>query len=432
MKEYKKNLLNKIKKKSLNIGLIGIGYVGIKLVLAFSKNKNKVYCFDNDKEKIELLKNNTSPYSYIKSSEIKKKTKYLNLENKISNINKCDVIIVCLPTPLKKEKPDLSHIKSGWEKFKPFLKKGQILILESTTYPGCTEDIFYKYLNNKFQIDKNFFLGYSPERENPGDKEYDFQNTPKVVSGIGKNSLEICDLLYQLIVKKTKIAESIRIAEASKLFENIYRSINIALINELKIACEYLKLNTYSIIDIAGTKPFGYSKFFPGPGIGGHCIPIDPLYFSWISKKKGFEVKFIQLSAQINKFRTNWIISEIKKIIKNQNKKNHKILLLGMAYKKNIEDTRESASVKIFSRFLNEKMCSVDYCDPFVKKITINKKIIKSLDYKKINYNNFDIVIIATDHDKFDYKKMLKSKKIIVDLRGRFYNLKNKNNIILL
>jgi UDP-N-acetyl-D-glucosamine dehydrogenase len=432
MKEYKQNLLNKIKKKSLNIGLVGIGYVGIKLVLAFSKNQNKVYCFDNDKEKIELLKNNTSPYSYIKSSEIKKKNKYLNLENKVSNINKCDVIIVCLPTPLKKEKPDLSHIKSGWIKFKPFLKKGQILILESTTYPGCTEDIFYKYLNNKFQIDKNFFLGYSPERENPGDKEYDFQNTPKVVSGIGKNSLEICDLLYQLIVKKTKIAESIRIAEASKLFENIYRSINIALINELKIACEHLNLNTYSIIDIAGTKPFGYSKFFPGPGIGGHCIPIDPLYFSWISKKKGFEVKFIELSARINKFRTNWIISEIKKIIKNQNKKKQKILLMGMAYKKNIEDTRESASVKIFKGLLNNNTCQVNYCDPFVKKISINKKIIKTLEYKKINYKKFDLIVIATDHDKFDYKDMLKSNKMIVDLRGRFHSLHNKKNIILL
>ena len=432
MKDYKKNLITKIKKKSLNIGVVGVGYVGIKLVLAYSKNKNKVYCFDNDHEKLELLRNKKSPYSYINSLEIKKKFKHLDLENNLSNIKLCDVIIICLPTPLKNEKPDLSHIKNGWNKIRPFIQKGQMIVLESTTYPGCTEDIFFKHLDKKFSIDKDFFLGYSPERENPGDKKYDFQNTPKVVSGIGKNSLDICKLVYQLIVKKTKVAESIRIAEASKLFENIYRSTNIALINELKIACKYLKLNTYSIIDIAGTKPFGYSKFYPGPGIGGHCIPIDPLYFSWISKKKGFDVKFIELSARINKFRTKWIISEIKKIIIKQKKQNNKILLMGMAYKKNIEDTRESASIKIFNGLNNKKSYRVDYCDPFVKKIILNKKMFNTIDHKKINYKKYDLIIIATDHDKFNYKKMINSNNIIVDLRGRLHNLQHKKKIILL
>lgn len=430
MSVQKNIILKKIRNKSINIGILGIGYVGIKLVLAFAKNKNKVYCFDSDVKKIRNLTKGVSPYSYIKSSEIKKKLKYLNLKNSLPSIKNCDVIIICLPTPLKNEKPDLSHIKNGWNKIKPYIQKGQMIILESTTYPGCTEDIFYKYLNKKFLIDEDFFLAYSPERENPGDLKFSFKNTPKVVSGIGKNSLQICKSLYSLIVSKTKSADSIKIAESSKLFENIYRSINIALINELKISCEYLGLNTYSIIDLAATKPFGYSKFYPGPGIGGHCIPIDPLYFSWISKKKGFHVKFIELSAKINKFRTNWIVAQIKKILNKSRGK--KIILLGMAYKKNIEDTRESASIKIFKELKHNSSYKIVYCDPLVKKIKIKNKIYSSLITNKVNFNNYDFIIIATDHDQFNYKKILNSNKRIIDLRGRFHKLSNKKNITLL
>lgn len=431
MSIYTKTLLNKINNRSLNIGVIGVGYVGIKLVLAFAKNKNKIYCFDNDQNKIGILKKKRSPFSYIRSKEIAQKLKYIDLSNDIKNISNCDVIIICLPTPLKKNKPDISHIIKNWQMIKTKIKTGQLLILESTTYPGCTEEVFYDFLNKKFIIDKNIFLGYSPERENPGDKEYDFLNTPKVVSGIGPNSLKLCKKVYEIIVKQAKIAKTIRIAEASKLFENIYRSINIALINELKIACEHLNLNAYNIIDIAGTKPFGFSKFYPGPGIGGHCIPIDPLYFSWISKKSGFEVKFIELSAKINKFRTNWIILQIKKILKKSKSKVKKVLLLGMAYKKNIEDTRESASIKIFSELMKLKSLDMSYYDPYVKKIQINKVYLKS----KNNLNDlekYDLVILSTDHDKFNYNKIIKSNKILIDLRGRFKDHGHKKNVHLL
>ncbi len=431
MSIYTKTLLNKINNRSLNIGVIGVGYVGIKLVLAFAKNKNKIYCFDSDQNKIGILKKKKSPFSYIRSKEIAQKLKYIDLSNDIKNISNCDVIIICLPTPLKKNKPDISHIIKNWQMIKTKIKTGQLLILESTTYPGCTEEVFYDFLNKKFIIDKNIFLGYSPERENPGDKEYDFLNTPKVVSGIGPNSLKLCKKVYEIIVKQAKIAKTIRIAEASKLFENIYRSINIALINELKIACEHLNLNAYNIIDIAGTKPFGFSKFYPGPGIGGHCIPIDPLYFSWISKKSGFEVKFIELSAKINKFRTNWIITQIKKILKKSKSKVKKVLLLGMAYKKNIEDTRESASIKIFSELMKLRSLDMSYYDPYVKKIQINKVYLKS----KNNLNDlekYDLIILSTDHDKFNYNKIIKSNKILIDLRGRFKDHGHKKNVHLL
>lgn len=431
---FKKELIKKIKRNSLNIGIIGVGYVGIKLVLAFSKHNNFIYCFDNDLKKINTLRKKKSPFSYIKNSEIKNVYKYLNLDNKLNNISKCDVILICLPTPLKNNQPDLSHIQKSWENIKSYVRKGQILILESTTYPGCTEDIFLKDLKNKFNLGNNFFLSYSPERENPGDKKFNFKNTPKVVSGINKESLEICKLFYGMIVNKVNVAKSIRVAEAAKLLENIYRSINIALINELKIACHYLNLNIYEIIDLASTKPFGFSRFLPGPGTGGHCIPIDPIYFSWLSKKNGFNVKFIELSSKINSYRTKWIISNIKKIIRKYKKS--KILLLGMAYKKNIEDTRESASIKIFESLKKEKKIFTNYYDPYIKKhnFLINKKkfYINSIKNTKNMYKNHDVIVVATDHDKFNYKKILSSKKVIIDLRGRFRNIKSKEKIFLL
>lgn len=431
---FKKELIKKIKNKSLNIGIIGIGYVGIKLVLAFSKGNNLIYCFDSDIKKIKLLRKKKSPFSYIENSEIKNACRHLNLDNNLKDISKCDVVLICLPTPLKNNKPDLTHLKDSWKSIKSYVRKGQILILESTTYPGCTEDIFLKDLKDKFNLGNNFFLSYSPERENPGDIKFSFKNTPKVVSGINEASLQICKLLYGMVVNKINTAKSIKVAEASKLLENIYRSINIALINELKIACHHLDLNIYEIIDLASTKPFGFSRFLPGPGTGGHCIPIDPIYFAWLSKKKGFNVKFIELSAKINSYRTKWIISNIKKIVKKYKK--FKILILGIAYKKNIEDTRESASIKIFESLKQKRGIITNYYDPYIKiqKFLINKKkvFIKGMKQTKNMFKSHDIIIVATDHDKFDYEKILASKKIIIDLRGRFKNEEPNKKIFIL
>jgi len=386
MKNYHKDFIKKIKNKTINIAIIGIGYVGIKLVLAFAKNKIKVNCYDNDLNKIKLLSKGKSPYSYIPDKKIKNVIKYLNLDNDLKKLNKIDAIIFCLPTPLKKNKPDISDLKSGWKQVRPYLNNGQLIILESTTYPGCTEEIFENYLKKKFKIDQDIFLSYSPERESPGDKKFNFQNTPKIVSGIGKKSLNLCNLLYKTIVKKTVKSPNIKLAEMAKLLENIYRSVNIALINELRVATLNLNIDLYRVIKLASTKPFGFQKFFPGPGTGGHCIPIDPTYFSWLSKKNGFVVKFIELSTKINSFRTKWIVNKIIKKINAEGYKKDKILILGLSYKKNIEDTRESASVKIFEnlRGLNYK---IDYCEPYLKKkyfIIKNKKIlIKSQKYNK-------------------------------------------------
>ncbi len=428
MNIYFQNLLKKIKKKQINIAVFGIGYVGIKLVLALAEKNCNVTCFDQDKNKLKKISKGKSPFSYIPDNQIKKIRKKLFFQKSYKDVAKADIIIMCLPTPLTNNKPDLSHIKKCWENIKKFVKKGQLIILESTTYPGCTEEIFLNQLQKKFKMDNEFFLSYSPERENPGDAKFNFKNTPKVVSGIGKNSLILCNNFYKIITKKTVLSPSIKIAEMSKLLENIYRSINIALINELKIATHNLNIDIYDVIKIASTKPFGFQKFLPGPGTGGHCIPIDPIYFSWYSKKKGFDVKFIKLSSQVNSFRTSWIIKKIlgltKRIIR------PKILLLGLSYKKNIEDTRESASIKIFEK-LKEKKFNIDFCDPFNKSFLFHikrrKKIFNSKKFSSKLLKKYNIIILATDHDKFNYNYIKNSKKMVIDLRGKYKNINTKH-----
>ncbi len=427
MTNYFQNLLKKIKNKQINIAVFGIGYVGIKLVLALAEKNCNVTCYDQDKKKLKKISEGKSPFSYIPDSDIKKIKKKLFFENSYKNVVKADIIIMCLPTPLTNNKPDLSSIKKCWMSIKKFVKKGQLIILESTTYPGCTEEIFLNDLKKKFKIDNEFFLSYSPERENPGDPKFNFKNTPKVVSGINKNSLKLCNIFYKIITKKTVLSPSIKVAEMSKLLENIYRSINIALINELKIATHNLDINIYDVIKIASTKPFGFQKFLPGPGTGGHCIPIDPIYFSWYSKKMGFDVKFIKLSSQINSFRTSWIIKKILDLTKNFIKP--KILLLGLSYKKNIEDTRESASIKIFEKF-KERNFNIDFCDPYNKSFLFHikkrKKIINSKKFSNGLLNKYNMIILATDHDKFNYNSIKKSKKLVIDLRGKYKNIISK------
>ncbi len=427
MKSFLFELNNKIKKRKINVAIFGVGYVGIKLVLALGKKNCLVSCFDKDNKKIKKISKGISPFSYISNKEIKNVKKNIIFPKNLSEVCNADVIIMCLPTPLNKGKPDLSHIKNCWNQIKHYIKKGQLIILESTTYPGCTEEIFLGHLKKNFLIDEEIFLSYSPERENPGDNQFNFRNTPKVVSGVGKNSLNLCNNFYKLITKKTVLTPSIKIAEMSKLLENIYRSINIALINELKIATTKLDIDIYDVIKVASTKPFGFQRFFPGPGTGGHCIPIDPIYFSWLSKKNGVNVKFIELSSKINQIRTKWIIRKLKVLSKKFKKP--KILLLGLSYKKNIEDTRESASVKILEDLAKEKY-SIDYCDPFNKKILLNfnnkKKYFFSKKFNKSLIQKYDLIVIATDHDKFNYTLIKNSKKAIVDLRGKYRNYKSK------
>ncbi len=419
-----KILKKKIANKKTNIGLIGVGYVAIKLLLEFSRKGYRIYCYDIDYKKLENLKKGISPISYISNNEIEKIKNKIVINRNFENISECDIIIICLPTPLKKNKPDLSHIHNVFNQIKKKLRKWQTIILESTTYPGSTEEIFKSFLERKFQLDKNFFLIYSPERENPGMKNLSYNKIPKVVSGLGTNSKLIGKQIYSSIFSKIILTSSIQIAELTKLLENIYRSINIALINELKMLTHKLGLDLNETINAAKSKPFGFAEFRPGPGVGGHCIPIDPLYLSWLAKKNNFDAKFIKLASEINIKTTKWCINQINKNIKKFNLT--KILLIGIAYKKNIEDTRESAGIKIFEYFKSKKM-KIDYFDPYVKKhiFEINKKKKNYFSINKKFFKKYDAFIICADHDIIDYNKLKNFNKVIFDIRGRYNKVKS-------
>tara|TARA_B100002051_G_scaffold266686_1_gene294143 strand:- start:3221 stop:4531 length:1311 start_codon:yes stop_codon:yes gene_type:complete len=426
-------LIKDIKKKNFSVGIVGLGYVGLPLALRFINKSIKTYGVDSDLEKIQSLKKGNT---YIKSIS-KKKLRYFkknknNISNNYSVLSNCNIIIICLPTPLKKNKsPNLDYILSAIKKLKPYLIKFQTIILESTVYPGTTRKIV-KFVERDFVIGENLYVGYSPERENPGDKNFSYKTTPKVISGYSKNCLKIVDQIYKHIANKRVVANTIEAAEASKLLENLYRSINIGLVNELKIVCDRLKIDPYEVINIASTKNFGFQKFLPGPGLGGHCIPIDPYYLSWISKKKGYDPKLIKTSGEINRKIPFWIYKKIRSVL--GIKKNLKILILGISYKKNIDDDRESPAFEIMKIFTKNKI-KFEYSDPYFKKIRKgrNINIIKnSIKLSRNNLKGFSAALIIADHDLFDYKFISENSKFVFDSRNVYKNKKYKNckNII--
>tara|TARA_A100001015_G_scaffold321235_1_gene450931 strand:- start:2074 stop:3354 length:1281 start_codon:yes stop_codon:yes gene_type:complete len=426
--------LYRIKKK---IGIIGLGYVGLPFLHLLSKKKIDVYGFDLDNFKINSIKKNLSYISDLKNKDLKiiNKKKILSMKE-ISQIYKVDYIIFCLPTPLtSKNEPDISVILKAFNSIKPYLKKNQTLILESTVYPGATRYIFHKYLEKKFTLGKNFFYGYSSERISPGqinkiEYKYFLYNTTKVVSGYDDNSLNKINLLYKYVFKDVYSAQSLEIAEMSKLVENSYRSVNIGLVNEIKKICFSLNINFNQVLDTAATKPFGFNLFRPGPGVGGHCIPIDPIFITWIAKKNKQKAKFIELAREINIQITNWILKKICKLNKKTNDKKHKlkILIIGLAYKADVNDLRESPAIKIFKYFENYNN-KIDFYDPLVKKAKIGEKYHFS---KKLNKNlKYDFSVICTDHSNLNKKIILSVSKKIFDTRGIFKNLNLKKIVQL-
>ncbi len=428
-----KNILKKkIKSKKVKIGIIGLGYIGLPLAINFVMQNFDVKSFDIDKKKIKSIRSGKSFINYIPDAKISKclKKKY-SITSDFSKIQKIDIIIICLPTPLKKNNvPDLSHVENCIKDILPYLKKGQLISFESTSYPGTTEEKIIDKLKSKFNIGKDFFVVYSPEREDPNNKKFQIVNIPRIVSGHTKNCLEVGCLIYSKIIKKIVKVSSIKTAEMAKLLENIYRSVNIALVNEMKIISKKFDVNIHEVINAAATKPFGFGKFNPGPGLGGHCIPIDPFYLAWKAKKLGTKSDFIQLSGRINSHVTSWIINQIKK--KNKINKNTKILILGVAYKKNIGDIRESPAFKFIEKLHNNSI--IKYHDPYVKSLNLK---FKNKSVKLLNQNispkmlkKYDLVILLTDHDKFNYKMIEQNSKILIDTRGKFNN--NNKNIIRL
>ncbi len=421
-----KSFKNKIKKKNLIIGIIGLGYVGLPLALNFTKKGLKVLGFDIDKKKIKSI---NSGINYINEDIINKNFKGTDDYKKIKN---CDVIVICVPTPLKNNfQPDISYLRNTIKNIKPYLKKGQLISLESTSYPGTTEEEIINKIENKFIIGKDIFVCFSPEREDPGNDKFKNKNVPKVISGHTLNCLKLGKLFYKLVFKTLVPVSSTKTAEFTKLLENIYRSVNIGLVNEMKIISKLMNVNIHEAIQAASTKPFGFKPFIPGPGMGGHCIPIDPFYMAWKAKKLGYNSQFIKQAGKINTYMPKWVVSNVKKIlsIKKKNIKENKVLVIGVAYKKNINDDRESPAYEIINLLKKNKM-KVSYHDPFIPYIKKTRKFknfenLKSIILNAKNIKNFDASIIVTDHDKIDYSIIKKYSKIIFDCRGKF-NLSNE------
>ena len=414
------SLKKKINSKKAIIGIIGLGYVGLPLALTFAKKKFKVIGFDTDKSKLNNIKRGKSYFSRITKKEINLLKKTGTFKSDYNEIYKCDIIVICVPTPLNNDnKPNLSYIKNTVKLLNKFLIPGKLIVLESTSYPGTTkEEIINKFKKN-FNIGKDLFVGFSSERINPGENEKTIYKVPKVVSGYSNNCKNLVKTFYNKFFHKVYLTNTIEEAEFSKVLENIFRSVNIALVNEMKLISEKLKVNLNNVIDAASTKPYGFMKFLPGPGIGGHCIPIDPYYLYWKAKSKGFDSKFIKLAGKTNILATEIISKKIINYFKTKRKT--KILILGIAYKKNIEDTRESPAIQIIVKL--SKYFKVDYSDPYVKKFPKIRRYNINLKSKNLTPNQikkYDATVIVTDHDKFDYKNILKNSKLIFDCRGRY------------
>jgi UDP-N-acetyl-D-glucosamine dehydrogenase len=422
------NFTSRLKSKKIAVGVIGMGYVGLPLAILAAKKNFRVFGYERDSYRFKMLNKRKSYFTNIPSASLNVLSKKTKFFKRFSNISECDILIICLPTPLKNNKPDLSHIVNAIKLLKPQLRKGQLLILESTSYPGTTREELYEKLKSKFLIGKDFFIGFSSERINPGYNDNKIDKIPKVVSGYSSKCLNLCEKFYNNLFENVIKAKSLEDAEFSKLLENIYRSVNIGFINEMKFIADRFNLDIFEILSLSSTKPYGFSRFDPGPGVGGHCIPIDPQYLYWKSVEKGFNPEFIKLSAKINldvtKFIYNKIVSHTKKIKKN--KSNIKILILGIAYKKNLDDIRASAPKRLVDYLISKKFNFVSYSDPFISSCEFSKNIRKtSIKLSPESLKKNDIVILATDHDQFDYDLIKNNSNFIIDCRGR-YSLNKK------
>ncbi len=422
-------LILAFKNKTAKIGVIGLGYVGLPLALTFADKGFRVRGFDVDSEKIIRLMEGRSYIKHIQDKFVKKHISKgtLTVSYNFSELTDMMAIIICVPTPLnQKNEPDLSYLKSTVREIAPCLSVGKLVVLESTTYPGCCREIVKPILEDGgLASGKDFFLGYSPEREDPGNLKFETASIPKVIGADGEKALEITKALYDQIVVETVPVSSMDVAEAVKLTENIFRSVNIALVNELKVIYDKMGVDVWEVIDAAETKPFGYMPFYPGPGLGGHCIPIDPFYLAWRAKQVGVQTKFIELAGEINTAMPQKIVETLSKALEKRFQKtlsDSHILLLGLAYKRNVDDTRESPAL-VLIEMLEKKGAAVDYFDPYVPIIPKTRKHLqlagrKSIDWSLKTFKKYDAALICTDHDGLNYTDLVKNSKLVVDTRN--------------
>ncbi|MBI5706843.1 MAG: nucleotide sugar dehydrogenase [Armatimonadetes bacterium] len=426
--ELKRQILERISNKTAKIGIVGLGYVGLPLGLRYVESGFEVLGFDIDPKKIEALGKGESYIRHIGEDRVRDAAQSgkLAATTDFSRIGEVDTVILCVPTPLGQHlEPDMTYIVSSLDRVQPFLRPGQMMSLESTTYPGTTRELVAPCAERAgLKIGEDIFIVFSPEREDPGNQKFSTGNTPKVVGGMTPACVEVGVAVYEAAIDKVVPVSSPDVAEMTKLLENIYRAVNIGLVNELKICCDRMNIDVWEVIDAASSKPFGFTPFYPGPGLGGHCIPIDPFYLTWKAKEYNFETRFISLAGEINRAMPEFVIEKVKDALNAREKsvRGSKVLVLGLAYKKNIDDVRESPSVELMTMLL-DLGAKVSYADPLMPETPKMRRYdlgLKSVDVTPESVKEFDVVLIATDHDIFDYAMIQKSAKLIIDTRGRY------------
>ena len=425
--EISNQLHQKIESKQALVGVIGLGYVGLPLIDAFVSKGFSALGFDVDPQKVEQLNAGNSYIAHIPSSKIESWLQENRFEATadLNRLDEADVILICVPTPLSDSRdPDLTYVVKSTEAIASRLRPGQLIILESTTYPGTTRDVMLPILEKTgLQAGKDFFVAYSPEREDPGNPNFQAHSIPKVVGGVDAESLKLADALYSQAITATVPVSNCEIAEACKILENTYRSINIAMVNELKVLFQRIGIDVWEVIDAAKTKPFGFQAFYPGPGLGGHCIPIDPFYLSWVARKHEIPTKFIELAGEINTSMPNYVIQQLSEALNEHGKpiKGSKIGIMGVAYKKDVDDPRESPSFKLME-LLIERGAEISYCDPHIPTLPNMRHFdvppLSSQEPTAEYYQSLDCTLIATDHSAFDYDAMVQHSQLVVDTRN--------------
>ncbi len=420
-------LVERLRTKVATIGVVGLGYVGLPLALRFVEAGFKVTGFDVDEAKIAALNGENSYIAHISNEAISKalSTGFSPTTN-FSQAGKLDALILCVPTPLNRfREPDLSFVIGTIEQLACYLRPGQIVSLESTTYPGTTEEELQPRIEARgLTVGRDIFLVYSPEREDPGNRDFTTRTIPKICGGATEACLEVGLALYEAVIDRVVPVSSMRAAEMTKLLENIHRAVNIGLVNEMKVVADRMGIDIYEVIRAAATKPFGFVPYLPGPGLGGHCIPIDPFYLTWKAREYGVHTRFIELAGEINASMPDYVISKVTSALNRDGKpvSGSKVLVLGIAYKKNVDDMRESPSLVLIQK-LKELGAEVDYSDPYIPvipKLRAHNIKLSSRPITDAALASYDCVLMATDHDCFDYDQIERHSNLIIDTRGRF------------
>lgn len=427
MSDIRQSSIEKFKSREALIGIIGLGYVGLPLMLRYNAIGFRVLGIDVDQGKVKQLNAGQSYIEHIPASKIAAAhAGGFEATVDFSRVGECDALILCVPTPLNKyREPDMSFVINTVDSLKPYLRAGQVVSLESTTYPGTTEEeLLPRVEAGGLKVGENIFLVYSPEREDPGNPDFETRTIPKVVGGHTASCLEVGVALYEQAIDRVVLVSSTKAAEMTKLLENIHRAVNIGLVNEMKVVADRMGIDIFEVVDAAATKPFGFTAYYPGPGLGGHCIPIDPFYLTWKAREYGLHTRFIELSGEVNQAMPEYVVSKLVDALNERCRalKNSRILVLGIAYKKNVDDMRESPSVEIME-LIEAKGGIVAYSDPHVPvfpKMREHHFDLSSVSLTASVLADFDAVVLSTDHDKFDYELIRSSAKLIVDSRGKY------------